>query len=568
MNNVFLEFQDITSGFQEIYITRDITRLGREPGLEIVLAPTAANVSRRHAEIRHQEGIYFLVDLGSFNGTFLNGRRIVNAEVLHESDVIQLGPGGPSFRFRAPSSPDSVRKAHLAGLPQRSSTIVASRESGPLQDTLRGAETNPNQSRIFLQRAFDQPQLTVGRSDQSDIRLDGLLISNNHARISQTSQGVVIEDLNSTNGTYVNGQRITGRKALPADDVVQIGPFLLRVDPQRGVTIFDTRAKTRLDVLKITKEVTNRSGGGKIRLLDEVDLSIQPNEFVGLLGPSGAGKSTLMDSLNGMRPASSGSVLVNNLDLYHHLESLKQSIGYVPQDDIIHRELTVYRTLYYVARLRLSRDISRKDIDQVVNEVMDITGLAERRDVPISQLSGGQRKRVSIAVELITKPSVIFLDEPTSGLDPATEEKVMKLFRQIAESGRTVILTTHAMENVRLFDKIVVLMRGKLVFYGAPQEALAHVDAESFKDLYDKLEDPVDERIAALPPLPPNAPKSQKQQFKQQREQIAEQVADEWKQKFQSTDQYRRNVIDPLSLLPRDGRAAAPPKRPTRPARY
>ena len=234
----------------------------------------------------------------------------------------------------------------------------------------------------------------------------------------------------------------------------------------------------------------------RCRLLDEVCLSIQPNEFVGLLGPSGAGKSTLMDSLNGMRPASSGQVLVNNLDLYQHLESLKQSIGYVPQDDIIHRELTVYSTLYYVARLRLSRDISTKEINQIVGEVMDVTGLSERRDVPISQLSGGQRKRVSIAVELITKPSVIFLDEPTSGLDPATEEKVMKLFRQIAESGRTVILTTHAMENVKLFDKLVLLMRGKLVFYGKPDEALAHVGAESFKDLYDKLEAPISERLA------------------------------------------------------------------------
>jgi ABC-type multidrug transport system ATPase subunit len=181
-----------------------------------------------------------------------------------------------------------------------------------------------------------------------------------------------------------------------------------------------------------------------------------------LLGPSGAGKSTLMDSLNGMRPASSGQVLINNLDLYRHLDSLKQSIGYVPQDDIIHRELTVYRTLYYVARLRLSSDVSRREIDQIVNEVMDVTGLSERRDVPISQLSGGQRKRVSIAVELITKPSVIFLDEPTSGLDPATEEKIMKLFRQMRKAARTVILTTHAMENVKLFDKIVVLMRGKL----------------------------------------------------------------------------------------------------------
>src|SRR6478736_5420519 len=158
----------------------------------------------------------------------------------------------------------------------------------------------------------------------------------------------------------------------------------------------------------------------------------------------------------------------------------KQSIGYVPQDYVIHRELTVFRTLYYTARLRLSRDVSRSEINQTINEILDVTGLAERRNVPVNQLSGGQRKRVSIAVELITKPSVIFLDEPTSGLDPATEEKIMKLFRQIAESGRTVIMTTHAMENVKLFDKIVVLMRGKLVFYGAPQEALAHVGAESF----------------------------------------------------------------------------------------
>src|SRR5205814_1448636 len=227
----------------------------------------------------------------------------------------------------------------------------------------------------------------------------------------------------------------------------------------------------------------------------------------------------------------------------------------------IHRELTVYRTLYYVARLRLSQDVSRREIDQIVNEVMDVTGLSERRDVAISQLSGGQRKRVSIAVELITKPSVIFLDEPTSGLDPSTEEKIMKLFRQIAESGRTVILTTHAMENVKLFDKIVVLMRGKLVFYGAPHEALEHVQAESFKDLYDKLEAPIDQQLAALPILPPNATKAQKSALKSQREQISEQVADDWKRKFQATAQYRRNVVDPLSVLPRDGRVAAPPKR-------
>jgi ABC-type multidrug transport system ATPase subunit len=375
---------------------------------------------------------------------------------------------------------------------------------------------------------------------------------------------VVIEDNNSTNGIYVDGKRISNRETLRPDAIVQIGPFLLQADTLHGVQVFDTRSKTRIDVLGITKVVPNNLGGGNLTLLDGVDLSIQPNEFVGLLGPSGAGKSTLMDALNGMRPATSGQVLINNLDLYQYLDSLKQSIGYVPQDDIIHRELTVYRTLYYVGRLRLSRDVSEQEIDQIVGEVMDVTGLSERRDVPISQLSGGQRKRVSIAVELITKPSVIFLDEPTSGLDPATEEKVMVLFRQIAESGRTVILTTHAMENVKLFDKIVVLMRGKLVFYGAPQRALAHVGAGSFKDLYDKLEAPIENRIGKLPPLPATATVEQKKTYKAAKEQITEEVAEDWKRRFVDTSEFELNVRQPFQDITRVTPAVAPARpRPT-----
>ncbi len=446
---------------------------------------------------------------------------------------------------------------------QRGGQINAGATIVSTSGTLHPPAPQPsNQPQLLARLSFEtRPQLSVGRAPDNDLRLDGLQISNHHARFVRQNGSIAVEDAGSTNGVYVNGERISGRRGVQLSDVIQIGPFVLQADAAQGVAVYDTRSKTRIDCINITKIVKNRSGGGTIKLLDDVGLTIQPNEFVGLLGPSGAGKSTLMDSLNGMRPATSGYVLINNLDLYRHLDSLKQSIGYVPQDDIIHRELTVYRTLYYVARLRLSRDVSRREIDQIVNEVMDVTGLSERRDVAISQLSGGQRKRVSIAVELITKPSVIFLDEPTSGLDPATEEKIMKLFRQIAESGRTVILTTHAMENVKLFDKIVVLMRGKLVFYGAPQEALAHVKAESFKDLYDKLEDPVDQQLAALAPLPPTAGKAEKAARKRQREQISEQVAEDWKLKFQNTEQYRRNVVEPLSVLPRDSRAAAPAKR-------
>lgn len=558
---------------KRIELNREVTRLGRDPEAEVVIDAAAAVVSRRHAEIKKTGDQYFISDLKSFNGTLVDGKRITETVALFDGDEIQLGAGGPLLRLIDPAHPASAKKS--AGVPSASQAAIpsafgqiaaiASRQtivstgSGSLQSTTPPGSAQPQ---LLARLSFDtRTQLSVGRASDNDLRLDGLQISNHHARFARTNGSVTVEDAGSTNGVYVNGDRISGRRPVQLADIIQIGPFVLQADAQQGVAVYDTRSKTRIDCINIAKVVTNRSGGGSIRLLDDVGLTIQPNEFVGLLGPSGAGKSTLMDSLNGMRPATSGYVLINNLDLYRHLDSLKQSIGYVPQDDIIHRELTVYRTLYYVARLRLSRDVSTREIDQIVNEVMDVTGLSERRDVPVGQLSGGQRKRVSIAVELITKPSVIFLDEPTSGLDPATEEKIMKLFRQIAESGRTVVLTTHAMENVKLFDKIVVLMRGKLVYYGAPQDALAHVKAESFKDLYDKLEGPIDQQTAALPALSPNATKAQKQARKLQREQISEQVAEDWKRKFQTTEAYRRNVVEPLSLLPKDGRAAAPPKR-------
>ena len=570
-----LEFVDPLAGHtRRIELNKEVTRLGRDPEGEVVIDADAAVVSRRHAEIKRSGDQYSISDLRSFNGTLVNDQRITETVPLFHGDQIQLGVGGPRLRLVDPAHPAPAHRAIQPGAPTPSQRLIppafgeiaamAQRQtivstSGSLQGTKRPEGSQPQ---LLARLSFEnRPQLSVGRSPESDVRLDGLQISNHHARFVRTNGSVAVEDTGSTNGVYVNGERISGRRNVSLSDVIQIGPFVLQADAAQGVAVYDTRSKTRIDCINIAKVVKNRSGGGTIKLLDDVGLTIQPNEFVGLLGPSGAGKSTLMDSLNGMRPASSGYVLINNLDLYRHLDSLKQSIGYVPQDDIIHRELTVYRTLYYVARLRLSRDVSRREIDQIVNEVMDVTGLSERRDVAISQLSGGQRKRVSIAVELITKPSVIFLDEPTSGLDPATEEKIMKLFRQIAESGRTVILTTHAMENVKLFDKIVVLMRGKLVFYGAPQEALAHVKAESFKDLYDKLEAPIDQQLAALPPLPLNATKGQKSALKQQREQISEHVAEEWKKKFQTTEEYRRNVVDPLSVLPRDGRAAAPPRR-------
>ena len=581
----FLELaSDGAGGVQRFEIKGDVIRIGRDLDMDIRIAADAGLVSRRHAVIERHGNRFELKDEDSFNGTLLNGELIVASSVLRDGDSIQLGRGGPVLSFHDPTNPASNRNvaATEAGVSAESFMSVFAKAPGqamhigvnaqqPETLVMPGSQVLDQRfagtggpTPIFTHTFEGSMPVTIGRAPDSNIRLDGLQISNHHARVTRLNGSVLIEDAGSTNGVYVNGTRIKNKVPIASSDTVQIGPFLLLADAERGLAVLDTRSKTRIDAIDITKIVPNRSGGGTIKLLDDVDLTIQPNEFVGLLGPSGAGKSTLMDALNGMRPATNGLVLINSQDLYEHLDSLKQSIGYVPQDDIIHRELTVYRTLYYVARLRLSSDVSGEEIDQIINEVMDVTGLSERRDVPVGQLSGGQRKRVSIAVELITKPSIIFLDEPTSGLDPATEEKVMKLFRQIAESGRTVILTTHAMENVKLFDKIVVLMRGKLVFYGAPQEALAHVRADSFKDLYDKLEAPIEAGLGKLSLLPPNATAEQKRNHKLQREQIAEEVAEEWKQRFMQTEQYESNILQPLGSLKGQQHSVTPVKhRPT-----
>lgn len=568
----FLEYvSGMSTNPERVRLDRSSIMLGRDPSSDVPINADSAVVSRRHAEIQRRSGQqqYTLADLGSFNGTLLNDLRIAQPEPLYDNDLIQLGMGGPVFRLidRAHPRPN-IGKHELERTPsgalaeginfQRTMVVRSTRSNsgGPVSREVAAtaAAAGNAQTHLLFERLFtdENSVLAVGRGPDNDIRLDGLQISNHHARFHRTAAGVFVEDAGSTNGVYLNGVRLTARQQVSIDDVVQIGPFALRADAARSVAVFDSRSKTRIDAVSVTKVVENRSGSETIRLLDEVSLSIQPNEFVGLLGPSGAGKSTLMDALNGMRPATAGHVLYNDLDLYQHPESLKQSIGYVPQDDIIHRELSVYRTLYYVARLRLSHDVSKQEIDQIIGEVLDVTGLTERRDVPIAQLSGGQRKRVSIAVELITKPSAIFLDEPTSGLDPATEDKIMRLFRQIAESGRTVILTTHAMENVKLFDKIVVMMRGRLVFYGTPPEALAHFGADSFKDLYDKLEAPIEVEMRRAAPLPADATEEQRRARDAQCEAVTERVADEWRERFASTEMYRRYIAEPLSGIRRD----------------
>jgi ABC transport system ATP-binding/permease protein len=515
--------------------------LGRDPECDIVFDSSSGTVSRKHAEIAIDNGGYVIRDNNSFNGTLINGQRISSTVPLYHNDRIQLGMGGPQLTM---ISPERTAPAASGPAPQRPAANptdiapaapqeAASKTMVVRLDSLPGRQSQADASEPQLLRTVgfgESGVLTIGRDQANDISIDGLQISKRHAKLTRSGSDVFVEDLGSTNGIFVNGSR-SSRAVITASDRVQIGSFEIRLDPAGNIGVFDTRAKTRLDAVNLSRDVKVK--GGRLQLLEGISLSIQPNEFVGVLGPSGAGKSSLLEALNGVSPAKTGSVLINNLDLYRHFDSLKQAIGYVPQDDIIHRELTVYRTLYYVAKLRLSRDVTSAEISKMIDEVLDVTGLSDRKNVPVHRLSGGQRKRVSIAVELVTKPSVIFLDEPTSGLDPVTEDKIMRLFRQIAESGRTVVMTTHAMENVRLFDKIVVLMRGKLVFYGKPDDALTYLGAANFKELFEKLEEPVEAGIS--------------KQGETARADVTERVAQNWKQKFAGTPQFKELIEKPLA---------------------
>ncbi len=214
-----------------------------------------------------------------------------------------------------------------------------------------------------------------------------------------------------------------------------------------------------------------------------------PVAFVALVGGSGAGKSTLMDALNGLRPAQKGTVLYNNVDYYHAVAAFSTQLGYVPQDDIVHRDLTVERALYYAARLRLPSDFTKEQIQWRIDEVLEDVEMTERRKLLVSKLSGGQRKRVSIALELLANPGIFFLDEPTSGLDPGLDRKMMMLLRQLADRGRTIILVTHATNNINICDYVCFLAQGgRLAYYGPPNEAKTYFEKVDFAEIYSTLE--------------------------------------------------------------------------------
>lgn len=258
-------------------------------------------------------------------------------------------------------------------------------------------------------------------------------------------------------------------------------------------------------------------------LLNNISLSIPQRSFVALVGSSGAGKSTLMEALSGLRKAVGGTIYYNGQDYYENIEAFKTQIGYVPQDEIIHRDLTVERVLSYTARLRLPKDFKPEQIEQRINEVLDDVEMSHRRKNLVRQLSGGQRKRVSIALELLAKPSLFFLDEPTSGLDPGLDRRMMMLLRKLADKGHTIVLVTHATSNITVCDYVCFLAPGgNLAYYGPPEGARSYFKQSDFAEIYGML-DPGDS---------------------------SQELALEKAEEFRQSDDFQRYIDEPLSHRP------------------
>ena len=331
--------------------------------------------------------------------------------------------------------------------------------------------------------------LTIGRLTGCDWKLDSPLVSRVHAQLYLGTDWVEIEDKNSVYGTFVNGRRISIRERLNAGDRVDIASFSYLFNGG-SLNLLDTSGQVRLEVRGLTKDVRPRSAQSAKRLLENVDLAIEPGEFVVIFGTSGCGKSTLLDALSGRRPANYGSVLYNGVNLYDTFDLFRSSIGYAPQQDIVHRKISVEQALRYTALLRLPSDTSNEEIETSITQVLYKMGLTEKAVLPIDTppLSGGQFKRVNLAVELIANPRILFLDEVTSGLDAATDKRMMQLFANLAEEGRTVVCVTHTLENIDLCSLVLLLHKGRLVYFGPPQDVSPYFGTASATEIYDLLE--------------------------------------------------------------------------------
>ena len=328
-------------------------------------------------------------------------------------------------------------------------------------------------------------EVSIGRDSDCDITLSHVSVSKYHAQITREADGCYIYDHDSMNGVIVNNRRISGKVRLHEKDVIAITNSKL-IFTNNMISFCCYSKGISVDA----SDIVIKRGKGKKAFItcNHVDLNIKPGELVAVIGGSGAGKSTILNSMCGYLKPNQGEVFINGVNLYQNFDSLKKLVGYVPQSDIVYDNLTLYDMLLYTAKLRLPEDISPSEREAAIARAIYTVELTEKRDSLIRALSGGQRKRASIAVELLSDPNLLFLDEPASGLDPGTERNLMQSLRMMADNGKTVILVTHSTLQLQMCDKIVFMGKGgNLCFFGSYDEALAFFGVDDIVDVYNMI---------------------------------------------------------------------------------
>ncbi|MEU6227918.1 FHA domain-containing protein [Streptomyces sp. NPDC047042] len=434
--------------------------VGRDPLSEIVIDDV--RVSWHHAVLRPEDDHWTVEDENSTNGTYADGLRV------RERDV---GPGSV-LRFGSPA--DGPRAVLVSPPPP-----PRERPSAVSMPAMTGTFRQPTTVRPLSTRT-----VRIGRATDNDLIVDDLLVSRRHAELRSRADGTYeIVDLGSHNGTFLNGRPVARELVIPGD-IVGVGHSAFCLVGDQLQEYVDT-GEVSLDVQDLTVAVDH----GRKTLLEGVSFPVGEKCLLAVVGPSGAGKSTLLNALTGQRPADHGTVLYDGRDLYRDYAELRQRIGLVPQDDILHAQLTVRGALSYAAELRFPQDTAKAERRERVDEVIRELGLEQRARQPVHSLSGGQRKRVSVALELLTKPSLLFLDEPTSGLDPGMDRSVMHMLRGLADDGRTVIVVTHSVLSLDVCDRLLVLAPGgKVAYYGPPEDTLAFFGYWQWPEAFEAFE--------------------------------------------------------------------------------
>jgi ABC transport system ATP-binding/permease protein len=481
-------------------LSREQITLGRAEDNDIVVPSMI--VSRYHATLElTSTGYEIVVSPGATNTLTCQGRPVLGRQLLTHGDVLRIDSDQPGMMV-----------------------------SMTYESPLHAAAKVP-----FAIKFAEKEKITFGRDPSNDVVLDKPNVSRFHAQVTRVGKRYYVTDMHSANGTFINNKRVEGDVWLNPQDTIRIGPYKFVLGEDQ-FTRYDETEGMRVEAYNINKWVRK-----DLNLLQNISLIFQPREFIVVVGQSGGGKSTLVDSIAGYRPATHGKVFVNDIDVYQSFDAIRNEIGYVPQKDIIHMELTVYQALDFAAQLRMPKDTTKEERHKRILEVLEDLDLTHRKDVQISGLSGGQQKRVSIGVELLTRPGLFFLDEPTSGLDPGTETTFMHLNRRLADQGRTIIMVTHATKNVMLADKVVFMARGGyLAWFGPPNEALAYFD--QYRSEMDRRARPMEfDQIYTILDDPSKG------------------IAKDWAQRYQENIACQTYVVEPLQARQRNLSAAQAP---------